>query len=129
MTDPEDELQRMREEDSTGNRLDREAGKADHDFVDAIVDALDAVDDGDESETITAYDPTLAALLRALEDDDRLDDVFEQLQDAYNGDAGISTASRSAIIRLAVRVGLQEGTEHVMDDVTEAITKNQTPTV
>ena len=68
-------------------------------------------------------------MLRALEEDDRLDDVFEQLQEAYDGNSGLDSASRSAIIRLAVRVGLQEGTADVMDDLREAINRRQSPTV
>ena len=119
----------MREEESKGNRLDRDDPESQRDFVDALDDALEAVSEGDTSNTITAYDPKLAAVLQALEEDDRMDDVFEQLKDAYDGDSGLQKPSRSAIIRLAVRVGLQEGTDSVLDDLEEAVTRRQTTTI
>lgn len=126
MTD--DDLQELREQESRGDRMDRDAA-AQNDFVDELIDALDRADDGEVSETITAYDPTLAALLTALDEDDRLDEVVGELQESYDGDAGISKATRSAVIRLAIRVGLQEASGDVMEDLTEAIQKRQSPTV
>lgn len=131
MTDDniDDKLNELREEESKGNRLDRDDPQSQPDFVDALDEALEAISQGELSDTITAYDPKLAAVLQALEDDDRMDDVFEELQDAYDGDSGLQNPSRSAIIRLAVRVGLQEGTESVLDDLEEAVSRRQTTTV
>lgn len=123
------DLEALREEASTGNRLEADDPTAQSDFVDALVATLNSIEDGDSSETVTAYDPRLAATLEALEDDGQLEDVFNQLCDAYDGDAGLDTASRSAIIRLAVRVGLQEGADGVMDDLREAVERRQTTTV
>jgi len=125
----DEKLSEMREEESKGNRLDRDDPQSQYDFVDALEEALGAIDDGDGSDTITAYDPRLAAVLQALESEDQMEDIFHQLQDAYDGDAGIADPSRSAIIRLAVRVGLQEGTKDVLDDLEEAVTRRQTTTV
>ena len=129
MTDDniDDKLNEMREEESKGNRLDRD--DPERDFVDTLDDALDAVGEGETADTITAYDPKLAAVLQALEEADRMDEVFEQLQDAYDGDSGLQKPSRSAIIRLAVRVGLQEGTDSVLDDLEKAVTRRQTTTI
>lgn len=131
MTDDniDDKLNEMREEESKGNRLDRDDPESQRDFVDTLDDALEAVSGGETSDTITAYDPKLAAVLQALEEDDRMDDVFEQLKDAYDGDSGLEKPSRSAIIRLAVRVGLQEGTDSLLDDLEEAVTRRQTTTI
>lgn len=126
MTD--DDLEDLREQESRGDRMDRDAA-AQNDFVEKVVAALDQADDGNVSETITAYDPTLAALLTALDEDDRLDEVVAELQEEYDGDAGISKATRSAVIRLAIRVGLQEASGDVMADLTEAVQKRQSPTV
>jgi hypothetical protein len=117
------DLEALREEASTGNRLEADDPTAQSDFVDALVATLNSIEDGDSSETVTAYDPRLAATLEALEDDGQLEDVFN------HGDAGLDTASRSAIIRLAVRVGLQEGADGVMDDLREAVERRQTTTV
>ena len=131
MTDDniDDKLDEMREEESKGNRLDRDDPESKRNFVDALDDALEAISEGETSDTITAYDPKLAAVLQALEEDDRMGDVFEQLKDAYDGDSGLQKPSRSAIIRLAVRVGLQEGTDSVLDDLEEAVTRRQTTTI
>lgn len=131
MTDDniDDKLNEIREEESKGNRLDRDDPEAQCDFVDALDDALDSISDGETPDNISAYDPKLAAVLQALEEDDRMDDVFEQLQDAYDGDSGLQKSSRSAIIRLAVRVGLQEGTDSVLDDLEKAVRRRQTTTI
>jgi len=131
MTDDtiDDKLNELREEESKGNRLDRDDPQSQPDFVDALDEALEAISEGELSDTFTAYDPKLAAVLQALEEDGRMDDVFEQLQNAYDGDSGLQKPSRSAIIRLAVRVGLQEGTDSVLDDLEEAVTRRQTTTI
>jgi len=125
----DDKLNELREEESKGNRLDRDDPQSQPDFVDALDEALEAISQGETSDTITAYDPRLAAVLQALEEDDRMDDVFEELQEAYDGDSGLDKPSRSAIIRLAVRVGLQEGTDSVLDDLEEAVSRRQTTTI
>ena len=127
--DVDDKLDELRNEESQGNRLDRDDPQSQPNFVDVLDEALESIDQGELSDTITAYDPKLAAVLQALEEDDRMDDVFEQLQEAYDGDSGLQKPSRSAIIRLAVRVGLQEGTDSVLDDLEEAVSRRQTTTV
>lgn len=131
MTDDniDDKLNEMREEESKGNRLDRDDPQSQHNFVDTLEEALEATSEGEMTDNITAYDPKLAAVLHALEEDDRMDDVFEQLQDAYDGNSGLQKPSRSAIIRLAVRVGFQEGTDSVLDDLEEAVRRRQTTNI
>lgn len=127
--DIDDKLNELREEESTGNRLDRDDPESQPGFVDVLEDALDEIDDGEISETISAFDPKLAAVLNALDEDDRMDEVFKQLQEAYDGNSGLDSPSRSAIIRLAVRVGLQEGTDDVLDDLATAVTRRETTTI
>jgi hypothetical protein len=127
--DVDDKLNELREEESKGNRLDRDDPQSQPDFVDALDDALESIDQGELSETITAYDPKLAAVLQALEEDNQMDEVFEQLQETYEGDSGLQKPSRSAIIRLAVRVGFQDGTDSVLDDLEEAVNRRQTTTI
>lgn len=130
MTDDTDErLEELRNQESRGNRLDRDDPQSKPDFAGTIESALDAVENGDQQDTITAYDPKLAALLHALDEDQQMDDVFEQLKTAYDGDSGVDQVSRSAIIRLAIRVGLQEGTETTLEDLGRAIERRQTTTV
>ena len=130
MTDDiENKLNQLREEESKGNRLDRDDPTSKPDFVDALDDALGAIERGEISDTITAYDPKLAAVLQALEEEGKMEDVFGKLQEAYEGDSGLDKPTRSAITRLAVRVGLQEGTESVLDDLTEAVKRREKTTV
>jgi hypothetical protein len=130
MTDnTEDRLDELREQESQGNRLDRDDPSQQPDLTEHIGDALDAIEDGDRQETITAYDPRLAALIHALDKDDQLGDVFENLQAGYEGESGIDQPSRSAIIRLATRVGLQEASDETLTALAEAIEDRRTTTV
>ena len=66
MNDVDDKLDELRKEESKGNRLDRDNPQSQPDLADAIEDSLDKVDQGEMSDTVTAFDPTLAALLDAL---------------------------------------------------------------
>ena len=125
-SDTEEELQALRKEDSHGTRADP---GPEQDFVDVLVSALDAADNGEATDTISAYDPTLAAVLGALDEDEQLEATFDRLRDSYDGNSGLEEPTKSAIIRLAVRVGLQEGAGDVMEDLEAAIRQRQEPTV
>ena len=127
--DVDKKLEELRNEESTGNRLDRDDPESQPEFADVLEEALESIDQGESSNTITAYDPKLAAVLQALEEDDRMEDVFEQLQEAYDGNSGLQNPSRSALIRLAVRVGLQEGSDNLLEDLEEAVNRRQTTTI
>ena len=127
--DVDKKLEELRNEESTGNRLDRDDPESRPEFADVLEEALESIDQGESSNTITAYDPKLAAVLQALEEDDRMEDVFEQLQEAYDGNSGLQNPSRSALIRLAVRVGLQEGSDSLLEDLEEAVNRRQTTTI
>lgn len=130
MNDIDDKLNELREADSSGNRLDRENPQTQSDLTDAIEGSLEAADDGEISDTITAFDPTLAALLEALsEHEDEMDAVYEDLQDAYDGNSGVDQRSKSGLIRLAIRVGLQEGSKATIESLAEAISRRETTTI
>lgn len=127
--DVDDKLDKLRDEESTGNRLDRDDPQSQPDFADVLEEALESIDQGESSNTITAYDPKLAAIFQALEEDDRMEDIFDQLQEAYDGNSGLQSPSRSALIRLAVRVGFQEGSDGILDELEEAVNRRQTTTL
>ena len=130
MTDVDDKLDELREEESSGNRLDRDDPHSQPDLADAIEAALADAEDGELPATITAFDPRLAALLDALsEDDGEMEAIFEDLQAAYDGHSGVTQHSKSGIIRLAIRVGLQEGSEEAIEELGEAISRRETTTV
>jgi hypothetical protein len=127
--DVDNKLDELRDEESTGNRLDRDNPQSQPDFADVLEEAFESIDQGESSNTITAYDPKLAAILQALEEDDRMEDIFDQLQEAYDGNSGLQNPSRSALIRLAVRVGFQEGSDGILDELEEAVNRRQTTTL
>lgn len=130
MNDVDDKLDELRKEESKGNRLDRDNPQSQPDLADGIEDSLDRVDQGEMSDTITAFDPTLAALLDALSDDDEeIEAVYDNLREAYDGNSGVDRQSKSGIIRLAIRVGLQEGSEETIESLAEAISRHETTTI
>ncbi|WP_433631049.1 hypothetical protein [Halomicrococcus sp. NG-SE-24] len=81
---------------------------------DAIVDAYEAIDDGDSSSNITVRDENLAALVRGLEDVDELSDVAEAARDELDRDEG--RVSRSQTLGDLARVGLDVVAPEVIED-------------
>ncbi len=79
-----------------------------------MADAYEAIDAGDVSSNLTLRDDNLAALFRGLEQSGRLADVGEQATDELDRDDE-DTDSRAAVLRLLVRIGLQETDASVID--------------
>lgn len=127
--DIDKKLDQLREEESQGNRLEKDSPANQPDFVDTLEASLQAADDGELSENLTAYDPKLVATLDALDQEGKMESVFEDLQAAYDGNAGLDEASNSAVVKLAVRVGLQEASGEVLEDLRTAIERRETTTV
>jgi len=125
--DKEDvDLAALREQTSQGDRLD-EAGSAEQKqaLVDDIVSELEAIDSGEQQKTVSVWDGSLAAFIRALEDNpDRMEDVGQALQQRLGVDVG--EADRSDILRLALRLGFQEAAPDEFDAVREAVGKQAT---
>jgi hypothetical protein len=122
----DDDLQALREQTSHGDRID-EAAKEDakRDLVEDIVDELEAIDAGDHQKTVSVWDGHVAAFIRALEDNpDELEDVGHALQRRHGLDEG--EADRSDILRLALRLGLQEAAPEKYEAVREAAQKRAT---
>ena len=63
------ELEELREQTTRNNRLSEQANEPD--FIEQIVAMLDDVDSGERGKILSLYDPQLAALIYALEMDDR----------------------------------------------------------
>jgi hypothetical protein len=120
--DMDDELAELREQTSRGNRLDEQADEGD--FVDRIVTMLDAVDEGDRSKVLSLYDPQLAALIYALEDDpQRFREVVEALGEAQGTNVDVEEIGRTEFLKMAVRVGLRESAPDLLDEAKEAVTR------
>jgi hypothetical protein len=120
MTD-DDELRRLREQTAGGDRLD-DAGTQERQraLVESLVDALDDVDQGDRSKTVSVWDGPTAAYLAALDDEpearaDLADGLADQL------DQSVDDPDRSDLLRLLIRVGLRTAAPEHVDALREAV--------
>jgi len=125
MSDDPD-LEDLKAQTSQGDRLDSAAKEMDRqDLVEDIVDELEAIDAGDQQKTVSVWDGQLAAFIRALEaNPEHLEAVGRGLQEQL--DIEESDVDRSAILRLALRVGFQEAAPEQFEAVREAVRKQAT---
>ncbi len=100
--------------DDRGSTLDEEAKATDR-FVDDLAAALGAVDRGDVAKTVSFRDERTAALFNALGENDT---ELQQAVDDVRAAAGVdndSPGDRSELLRLLVRVGLNEVTPRLAE--------------
>lgn len=114
--DEKRKLTAMREEETHGSQLETEADQSD--FVDAVAEELTHVENGELSGSVSFYDPRGAALIAALQNDDR-DDVARALAEAADGEYE-STWDRSTLLRWAFRAALQDHAAEVLEDAQTA---------
>ena len=121
MTETDKELEELREQTDVGTRAESEtAGDETSDLEDAIVTLLSEVENGDVSKTLSVRDEQLAALIRGLEETENLDDIGHSLQENLGRDGDADGTDRSEILRLAVRLGLQEAAPEVIETARNA---------
>jgi len=114
----DDELKELKEETTMGKRTDAAAEGQPAELHEDIVEELRAIDQSGKK-TIAVRDESLTALLGALDDrDDDREDAVNQLAAAAGRDG--EEATKSALVRLGVRVGLQEAAPELWDEVLEA---------
>ena len=121
-TDVETGLEELRKQSTSGggNRIDHDAAQRDS-AVNELVDALERVDEGDLSKTISFWDPDMAAVLAVLlEDNDRLATTVESLADELGADIDATDADRSDVLKLAVRAALQNADPNLFEDLRDA---------
>ena len=119
MSDEDDEIAELRAQSERGSRLEEDDSGA-VDLVDDIIDALDAIENGDQRKTIALRDQSAAALLTALmENPERLKQVGDELREALDRDVD-DEYDRSEIVRLALRVRLQNASPDVVEDLQAA---------
>lgn len=122
--DPEELLQQSKEQSRhTSEPATASPSPADAvDRVEAIKNALHAIEDGDAPENINLRDARLKAVLVGLDDAGDLDDVAAALIESLNSETDIDSAdsSQSDVARLLLRVGLEEALPEVLSDATEA---------
>jgi hypothetical protein len=120
MTD-EDELRRLREQTAEGDRLDTaETQERQRALVEALVDALGEIDQGDRSKTVSVWDGPTAAYLAALDDDPEARAALaDGLADAL--DQPVDEPERSDLLRLLIRLGLRTAAPEHVDALREAV--------
>ncbi len=126
MTEEYDELAALREQTSHGDRIETAATEEDRrDLVEDILAELDAIEAGEKQKTVSVWDGHLAAFIRALEENpDRLTEVGQALQQQLDVEQG--EVDRSELLRLALRLGLQEAAPQEFEAVREAAREQAT---
>jgi hypothetical protein len=115
------ELEQLREQTETGSRIEETASDdAGDELQEAIVDELDAIDDKEVSPNLTLRDKNMAALVRGLEEVDRLDEVGAAL-DRELGNEPAEEYNRADIGRLAIRIALQDVEPGLLESLEDAV--------
>jgi len=128
MTDDVDaQLEELREEEGRGNKLERDSDQAQRTFIDELVESLEAVDDGEVNATLSFHDKNLAGLFAALEaDEQRKADVARALGEALDRDIDPEDTSRSELLKLAIRAGLQDVDPELLSEARDASNRRKT---
>jgi len=126
-----DDLERLREQTSHGDRIDETPATASDEpdpFVVTIQEELAAIDDGDRSKTISVWDGNLAAFIHALEaHPNHQQAVGEAL--AAELETDVDEVDRSNILRLALRVGFRNAAPDEFDALRTAVREHATKTL
>jgi hypothetical protein len=114
----DEDIEELKAQTQKGRRTDAAAEEQPGKLYEDIQEQLEAIDAG-ERKTLAIRDESLAALFGALvERDDDLDEAVETLADA--ADREVDDATKSELLRLAARVGLQEATPELWEQLLEA---------
>ena len=125
MPETDEELDQLRQQTDVGTRAQSSTpGEQERDLEDAMVSLLGDVEAGDISKTLSVRDARLAALVRALEETGDLEDVGTALQEELGREADADEIDRSEVLRLAVRLGLQEAVPEVLDTARDAYARH-----
>lgn len=99
------------------------------DLVNAIEEELAEIEQEDRHKTVSVWDGEMAALLAVLEEQPaEMQHVDEALREQL-GIASSDTTDRSEVVRLLLRVGLQEATPEVMAALEDAMRRRVTQTL
>jgi hypothetical protein len=120
------DLETLRKQTETGNRLQEDAANADAEDADAfrqaLIVALAERQEAGSQRTVSFWDGELAGLLDALESDpERLQAVGIALQEALGRDPNPEEIDRSEVVQLATRLGFQEATPELVESWREAV--------
>lgn len=122
----DDDLAALREKTSHGDRIDEApTAESKQSLADDIITELEAIEAGEQQKTVSVWDGHLAAFIRALEENpEQLQAVGQSLQRRL--DLEEDDVDRSEVLRLALRLGFQEGAPEEFDAVREAVQKQAT---
>jgi hypothetical protein len=125
MTDTDEELEQLRQQTDVGTRAQSSTpGEESDDLENAMVALLADVEDGEVSKTLSVRDARLAALVRALEETGSIDDVGAALREELGREDDADGIDRSEMLRLAVRLGLQEAAPEILDTARDAYARH-----
>lgn len=115
----EDDLSELRNEAESGTRFDStdpgsEGDKESEPLVELLLEKLDEIEGG-ESPNVTIRDRNMAALLRALEEREELDDLGRLLDDE-----SATEYNKAQIGRLLFRAGLEAKAPEYLETLEEA---------
>jgi hypothetical protein len=112
-----DDIESLKEETQKGSRTAN--AEMQTELFEDILEQLIAIDQG-ESKTIAIRDKSLSALFTAVEerDSDEMEQMLHDLADAAGKEPG--NATKSELLRLAARVGLQTAAPDAYDELVKA---------
>lgn len=117
----DEDLEELRQQTDVGTRADSSTPSEDSGELEtAIVELLGEIESGDTGKTLSLRDAQLTALIRGVEDTGGLDDVGTALQEELGREADPDAVDRSEVLRLAVRLGLQEAAPDVVETARDA---------
>lgn len=122
----DDDLEDLKQQSQRGDRLDEASDQQDHhELTQAIVEELEAIDAGEKQKTVSVWDGTSAAFVRALEEHpEHLETVGHALQSELGLDEG--DVDRSDVVRLALRLGFREAAPDTFESARDAVQEQAT---
>lgn len=120
MSDSEPSLDELRANTEKSNRIETEREKKEENtLTNAIINSFEEIDEG-RSKTLSLRDENIAALVYGLEThSDNLQAVGKTLRNELDRDDS-GTVDRSELLRLAIRVGLQQAAPDVIEAAGDA---------
>lgn len=122
MSEDDIDLDELKRQTSHGDRLDSNADNdAQQELKAAVLDELEQIDAGEKQKTVSIWDAPTAAYVRALiEHPEHRDEVGQSLRRQLDVDAE-GSIERSELVRLALRLGLQQANADKFEILGEAV--------
>ena len=120
MSDEEVDLEELKRQTDPGTRMSS-TPKQKQEFKDDLVEALHSRQGEGSQRTVSVWDADMAAFIDALEEhEDVMDDLGTSLQERLGRDRDAEEIDRSEVLRLLLRVGLNEGKKELAEAIVDA---------